>query len=503
MTVLFLANVGTRDVQLSDESLLPEELRGKAAIRLVGKAILEDYRRYAGTLQAPMIAACLRWLLEERQVPPTELHVHLFASDQAAPPTTPERQWLQDTLPFAEVIRRFLLDGGLVYGVESAGKRHGRESCPLRLAGSQVHIHAIKGNPADYAGMLDFFTQKLAHLAERVDPAADIYMEVSGGTPAMTSMLIVAGVEAFGRRVRTLYVEPGARQPYPLDIARRLLARRAREAFCAQVKVYAYAAAAEMLTADQDLLVEDVRRRAVLSALLEYGRRRLAFDFRRAREALNTACQYADQSVAPCLRHWWRELDPEERDTAALVQELIHSTRILYRLGDYADFTQRLFRFQEAAFRHLAERMGLRYKDGDDKRVDPAWVRSVAGLGDFLDAYRTPEGQALRWADVELNRVNLGAFADFFTRNDPAAIPLRPVVEDLHRLSVVADLRNKGLAGHGFQGIGKEDLDAALGEDADGIFPLLERVYQALFGRPVGDSPYDELNKMVLSLLSS
>lgn len=502
MTTLFLANVGTRDVQLSDESLLPEELRGKASPRLVGEEILKDYRRYAGTLQVPMIAACLRWLLEERQVSPTELHVHLFASDQAAPPTTPERQWLQDTLPFAEVIRHFLLDGGLVYAVESAGKRHGRESCPLRLAGSQVHIHAVKGNPADYVGMLDFFTQKLAHLAERVDPAADIYMEVSGGTPAMTSMLIVAGVEAFGRRVQTLYVEPGARQPYPLDIARRLLARRAREAFCAQVKVYAYAAAAEILASDKNLLVEDVRRQDVLSALLEYGRRRLAFDFRRAREALSTACQYADQSVAPHLRQWWRELDPAERDTVVLVQELIHSTRILYRMGDYADFTQRLFRFQEASFRHLAERMGMRYKDEDEKRVDPAWVRSVPGLSDFLDNYRTPDGQALRWMDVELNRVNLGAFADFFTRNDHAAIPLWPAVEKLHRLSGVADLRNKGLAGHGFQGIGKEDLDAAWGEDADGILPLMEQVFQALFGYPVGDSPYDGLNEVLLKLLA-
>lgn len=504
MTVLFLANVGTRDVFLEDPALLPANLRGNPLPRRLGEAILQDYERYAPKLQIPLMAACVRWLLEHEKVEPASLHVHLFASDQLPPPQTPERLWLQDTIHFARLIQHFLLEGRLEWeaSVQEGGQSR-RERRSLRLTRSQVHIHTIAGSPADYRNMLDFFERELPRLAERVGPEGRVYLEVSGGTPAMTSMLIVSGVEVFGKRAQILYLEPEATEPYPLSIGTALLARWAREALRAQVQSYAYAVARETLATEKSLLAPDISRQELLAALLEYGQHRLAFDFARARDALNRACQHADGTVEARIRQWWRELDPTRRDTSSLIAELIHSTRILYRLGNYADFTQRLFRFQEACFRHLAERMGLRYKDKDEKRVDPEWIREVAGLGSFLDSYRTSDGQPLRWSDVELNRINLGAIADFFTQNNPTAAPLRPAVEKLHRLSAVADLRNKGLAGHGFQGVSKEDLDHAFGEDADGVLLLLEQVYRIIFGCPVGDSPYDELNKMVLSLLAS
>lgn len=500
MTVLFLANIGTRDVQVVGDG--PPELQGRTAPRQLGEAILKDYGRYAPKLQIPMVAACVRWLLEHEGVEPDSLHVHLFASDQPPPPTTPERLWQQDTVFFAQVIHHFLLKGGLEWEaqVQESGRVR-RERRSLRLKRAQVYLHLIEGSPADYRNMLDFFGRELPPLAERVGLEDRVYMEASGGTPAMASMLILSGVETFGRRAQVLYVEPGATEPYPLGIGPALLARRPRETLRAQVQSYAYAVARETFASEKDLLVPDRSRQELLAALLEYGQSRLAFDFTRARDALARACQHAGGAVEARIRQWWRELDPAGRDIATLIAELIHSTRILYRLGNYADFTQRLFRFQEAAFRHLAERMGLRYKDKEGKRVDPAWVRGVAGLENFLNAYRTPDGQPLRWSDVELNRLNLGAIADFFIQNDPAA-PLRPAVEELCRLSAVADLRNKGLAGHGFQGVSKEDLKRAFGEDADGLLPLLERVYQSLFERPVGTGPYDALNDLILELLS-
>jgi len=495
MTVLFLANIGTRDVQLRDSAGPQGSLRP----RQLGQAILEDYDRYAPTLQVPMITACLRWLLEHEGVEPGQLHVHLFASDQPAPPTTPERFWLEDTIFFARVIRRFLLQNGLEWeSPVDEGDRPRRERRLLRLPGSQVHIHTIKGSPADYRNLLDFFGRELPPLAERLGPGDRVYLEVAGGTPAMASMLVVSGVEVFGGRTRALYLEQGATEPYPLGIESVLLARRLRETLRAQVQIYAYAVARETFAREKDLLAPDLERQKLLAALLEYGQARLAFDFDQARDALSRACEHAGGQVAARLRQWWRELEPDRRNATALLAELIHATRILYRLGHYADFTQRLFRFQEASFRCLVERMGIQYKDGEGKRLDLAWVESVPGLLDFLKTYPTPDGQPLR-LEGELNRISLGALADFFVQNDR---PLQEAVRELHRLSAVADLRNKGLAGHGFQGVSKGDLDRAFGEDADGLLPLLERIYQALFGSPVGSNPYEDLNGLIQELLS-
>jgi len=499
MTVLFLANVGTRDVQLQDASVLPPGLQDRPHPRQLGRAILEDYGRYAPSLRVPMISACVRWLLEHEGVDPDHLYVHLFASDQPEPPTTPERFWLDDTILFARVIRHFLLQGGLEWeSPADQGARLRRERRPLRLAGSHVHIHTIQGSPADYRNLLDFFGRELPRLAERLAPEDRVYLEVAGGTPAMASMLVVGGVEAFGGRTRTLYLEQGATEPYPLGIESVLLARRLRETLHAQVHIYAYAVARETFAREKDLLSPDLERQKLLAAVLEYGQARLAFDFDQARDALSRACEHADGQVATLLRQWWRELEPDRRNAPALLAELIHATRILYHLGHYADFTQRLFRFQEASFRCLVERMGGRYKDTEGKRIDSAWLESVPGLLDFLKAYPTPDGQPLR-LEGELNRISLGALADFFVQNDRS---LQEAVKELHRLSAVADLRNKGLAGHGFQGVSKGDLNQAFGEDANGLLPLLERIYQALFGGPVGSSPYEDLNGLIQELLS-
>jgi len=501
MTVLFLANVGNHDVRLTDRSLLPTELADqRLSARQLGETILAHYAHYAPALDLPLIGVSLRWLLEREQVAPGELYVHLFASDQ--PPETPAREWSKDTVPFAQVIQRFLKEGGLEWTaeVEQDGQRR-KTRQRLRLSRRQMHVHSIVGNPADYGTMLDFFGQKLPWLAAKIGPGDRVYVEVSGGTPAMTSMLIIAGVNVFGQRADTLYVERGADEPYRISVGRRLLAGHACDTLRTQLDLCAYAAASATFDAEKDLLPINRESRLLIEALLKYADCRLAFDFHRAREALNEARLYARGETRSRVENWWRELG--QRDSALFLTELVHGADIKYQLGEYADFTQRLFRFQEASFRHLAEEMGMRYRDPDsDEHLDLAWADKVAGLRPFLDQYPTPDGYPLR-LDTSLNRISLGAIVDFFTQHDPHWTGLRSVVESTHRLSAVAKLRNKGLAGHGFVGIGKEDLDQQFGGDADQIIPLLRQIYEAIFGQPVKPNPYVAINGLLSELLAA
>jgi hypothetical protein len=440
-----------------------------------------------------MIGVSLRWLLERQGVDPDQLYVHLFASDQA--PIVPERERQKDSILLARVIEGHLMHQGLSYRSDGETRR-------LRLAGRQVHVHAIEGNPADYNNMLETFGRELGRLRRYVGEDDRVYLEVTGGTPAMTSMMIVAGVDAFGRRARTLYVERGAEQPYPVGIGRRFFARRARATLREQIRLYAYKAARSTLDRDGDLVDPHADHQALLRALLVYADRRLAFDFERARDALNQARRYATGQQQALIQHRQRELRGQE--TAALLAELIHSTRIKVELGDYADFTQRLFRFQEGCFRHLAEAMGLQYQGGDERYADMDWVESVPGLTAFLEDYASPVGKAygrIHLRGRTLNRVSLGAIVDFFVAGGEPWGYLEGAVENLHRLSRVANLRNRGLAGHGFQGIGREDLRAAFGDDPDRIVPLLEAVYAEIFGQDVGESPYEAVNELILGVV--
>ncbi len=91
---------------------------------------------------------------------------------------------------------------------------------------------------------------------------------------------------------------------------------------------------------------------------------------------------------------------------------------------------------------------------------------------------------------------------DFVAQNHPKWSG-RQVVEKLHRLSKFSSLRNKGLAGHGFKGIGKPDLETAWGRDPDTIVPFLETIYQALFEQNVSASPYTDVNALIHKILAS
>jgi hypothetical protein len=501
MNTILMANVGNHDVHLRDRALLPENLRDKRYVpsRQLGEEILANYNRYVKAIELPLIGPCLRWLLEDEGVPPDALYVHLFASDQQAPPVTPEGEWNKDTVFFAKVIERLLKSGGLAWTPPGE-----HEKARLQLTSRQVHVHTFPGSPANYNNMMEYFEQELLRLTRWIDEEDAVYLEVTGGTPAMTSMLIVSGVEVFGERAHTLYVERGADRPYQIGIGRRFFARRARNTLRTQLALHGYKSARETLNRHGAVIVPDAERRQLVDRLLHYADRRLAFDFDRAREALQRAQRYATGDVQAQIQYRLRELRPEEeqdRSPADLLAELIHSTRIKYHWGDYADFTQRLFRFQEAILRHLVEQMGLEYSDNDGKHASGSWVKSVPGLTEFLEDYTFGSGQKGIDLDRYLNRISLMAIGEFFAEHDPEWADVRSLLKRIDRISDVARLRNKGLAGHGFEGVGQQDLERAFDDDSDTIIPYLEGIYAAVFEQDVGPSPYETINEVIVGLL--
>jgi len=507
MSVIFIAGVGNNDVQMTRPDLLPDEMQqGHVPARTLGEWLAANIDQHIQHVELPIIGSSIRWLLEHEDVDPQELYVHLFASDQPAPPVTPQGEWLKDSRPFAEVIKRYLNRGCLQWRSRNPDNDKPRGTVQkLTLSGKRMQIHTMRGSPANYSNAFDYFTERLTRLAQRLSDDDRIYLEITGGTPAMTSMLLLCGTDAFGERAKTLYVERGMDRPCALSIGRRLLARQAAFALQTQTRLYAYAVALATLESDGDLIISDAEQRALVSALLRYADRRLAFDFERAREALDEAAQFATgeaQSKISCRQRELKNLD--KAAIADLLAELVHSARIKFDMGHYADFCQRIFRFQEASFRYLAEQIGMRYADkSEQKYVDKSWVASIPGLQAFLADYKAPSGKRYRPVNLRqtLNRVSLGAIVDFFLKNDPHWAGFRTATDHLHALSKLADLRNRGLAGHGFCGIGRQDLDAAFDPDADRVFNLLEQVYEELFERSVGESPYDAFNDLLYSLI--
>lgn len=488
MSVWLLANVGNSDLQI-DKTQLPslpvgEDPKKWWTPRRIGEAVRDNPDRFAGTIKLPLLEPTVNWLFEHENVTGSDLRLVLFASDQPREDTI-EQEWHKDTYPIAEALCKIV-----------TGK-------PFHIPQKQARIERILGSPADYSNMLSFYTRALPQVAKQVQPDDRIFLEVSGGTPAMASMLIVMGVEAFGERVRTLYIERNATVPYEVSVSRELFARKTRDTLCDQVRLHAYAVASQTLDDAGYLIAPDDNERQLLVALLHYADRRLSFDFDRARNTLQNARQLSVGEPQARIGRWLREL--ESPDTAAHLSELIHSASIKLSFGDYADFVQRAFRFQEASFRYMLEQAGVEYNDKKGKYVKNEWLQSQPELVKFLENYQNPQTR-LRdpvKLDRPLNRYSLGAVVDFYVQTRDPWKRWRRSAQQLHRLSVVADLRNKGVSGHGFDGIGQDDLEQAYEQPVEVLRQDLESIYEALFGQLPGPNPYDAINAVILELVQA
>lgn len=494
MKVLLIANIGNSDLILNQKELLPATLAtGQLTVRQLGEEIRQNVDRYAEHLSLPLLTPTLRWLFEHEQLAPEDLCICLFASDQPAG-LTREDERQKDTLPTAETIRKLVSNGK--YLTQLLKIKNLKNGIPAK----QICLETIDGNPADYANMLAIYTSKLPSHLKRIASDEQVYLEVSGGTPAMTAMLIVTAVEMFGARTHTLYVDRHGKEPYEVAVASELFGRRTRATLRTQIEMHAYSVALRTLNENRPIITSDENRFQWLGALLRFADRRLAFDFEAARDALVEARRRSTGRPQAQVQFWLQQL--EDPELPMLLAELIHSARIKDGFGDYADFVQRLFRFQEACFRYMAEQVGMQYsKPGDERMVSSDWLEQQPGLKKF-SAHYTPAGANTGPLEIDfgrtLTRYSLSAVVDYFIQQDLQWAHWQPVATKLHALSKAADLRNKGLSGHGFQGISRTMIEEAYGSGINMILQELETIYQALFSATLSDDPYAVVNQILL-----
>ncbi|MCU0498997.1 MAG: hypothetical protein MUF87_16725 [Anaerolineae bacterium] len=480
--VVLLANVGNSDVKLEDETRLPkqpDEYRRSA--RKLGEEIRDKFETYVDSIQLPLLEPTLEWITKDATCNIKDIVVFIFASDQDKK-VTREEEWRNDTAPYAEVIQLYL---------------NQKQQMPKK----QVKIIPISGNPANYPNALEFHQKTLTDIKNRLPADARVYMEVSGGTPAMTAMLMLMGVETFGQDVITLYMDRGSKSPKRLGVSEALFARKTKQTLRDQMNLYAYGAARKTVIQDGRLLTADENRRNLISKLLGYADRRLAFDYKRARDELEGSKVVGELQAQ--LDYWQREL--AEPKASHHLAELIHSAQIKLFQGEYADFTQRLFRFQEAILRCMAEQMGIIIIDN---YLSDTWRSEKPELDNYLKSYRRRENgiilsegsKAIETKGRSLNRYSLGAIVDYFIQQSDWSHWSEPT-EKIFRLSLVADLRNKGIAGHGFEGISQEDIENVYTHNCDQLINHLKEIYEAVFEKAIRDNPYDTINALILDLI--
>ncbi|WP_322815643.1 hypothetical protein [Chloroflexus sp.] len=489
MNALLICNVGGRDVSHPDR---PKNLHSE---RQWAQTALAQYPELCDTFRLPIIRKALHYLATRHVILD---QVILIASDQPPPPVGNAQFWSSDTIYSAQIIARLLCDGLTPYP---------------RLNEQQIEIWTIQTedgqgcDPSDYDLTLRFLERQLAEL-RRVYPHHTAFFEVTGGTPAMTTGLLIAGTETFGGQTEILSVHPYQELPIALNTGKRLLATPLRASLRSHAASYAYDAAARTFREHKSIITDRLEPTAarLIASLLAYAHHRFNFDFASARDALQRV-----GDAGP----WQAELDSllaqvnqlalapvDQLVRQCRLAELVHGAAARYQIGLYADFLTQVVRFEENLLRYLCIQQRAQFLDRQ-QQIDPdgtylarKWLRQQKFT---LSRDRDPK------RDLIVDRsVMQELLAHLFDQAQPDQ---RNLLMAIDRLGKLVKRRNR--LTHHLEGVQKADLardfagPQAPPAAADQIVPHLEQLYEQVCRQPLPPSPYQHINQLLDRLLQA
>ena len=495
MTTILICNVGNSDIQIAPDRLpdtLQSYARDKQPIpeRLRAQELLDHYSDYLAQIDLALIRKAIRHVEDQTETLPDQ--VILIASDQPAPPQSSARFYNMDTIITAEVIKQVLVDR---YHLPEAS-----------VAIWRIIDAESQHNPADYDGVMRSMEHQIAELRAQA-PDARCYLEVTGGTPAMTTSLLIAGTKVLGKQAIPIYITQNSEMAYSLNTGRKLLQHTIQGIILSDLAIYSYGSAGKTYEQHRDLF-RDYQKESVQQltiALLRYAHQRLNLDFQSCRRALSGM----DGADGGRYRTQISQLYQEVTQVSApwLLREVYYGAKIKYERGEYADFTGRIFRFHEGCLRYLVEQWGAQFVDEQGKEFRSDWVQSEPVL---LKKLTDKSGQPR----LDVNRVTLSTTASFLAkqRGDPTA---QEVCKRLTRIDALANLRNRTQIAHGYTGLSRQvladyfalkqnEIDAgkhAPAEEADKIVIMLGEIYTHAMGNALVSNPFDKINNLLRQML--
>jgi hypothetical protein len=313
----------------------------------------------------------------------------------------------------------------------------------------------------------------------KISPDADvIHISITGGTPAQNMALLTRSLMKYGHMVQIIYKPKGLKETKRLKIGEEITRILLSERLNALIERHLYGAAAELAEESNILSQKKVHK-------LRAQEHRGLFDFEECVEDMKKVFVATSGEEKAKVK---KEMDEMERlkdglkgknllseeyflTYKALINELYTNMKQKWEQGAYADFLGRLFRFEEAVLRYVFER---EFKVNTEKEEKgeflefQRFVKSNNKLTDFLNQSKI-ESQ-------EPNRRALFMILTFLKKENSERIDIKEIQERIGRIEKMADLRNKSILAHGFEGISKRDLEkyGNILEDIDIIVKKLQ-----------------------------
>lgn len=478
--VMLIAPVGTREVTLTDLNLLPDEAirarwnhadpKERIGARIKGEVLSADFERYAPAVSLDILGKAVKYVLQQHGKIDQLI---LVASDQVDAKLPYYRN--NDTIEIAKLMRTWL-----------------RADKTLKPVGDHTKIEVVTENPADYEIMRNFYRKKLPGWRKQLAPDGVCYLEITGGTSQMSTMLLFEGVNFLRTQATPLYVLAEYEMPLHLDIGRQILVDELITTVQRDLEIHAYHAAWKTLLDNRTLSEQALPYFAGLVAVIDAARHRLNFDFAKAQKALFGADQTVPPSFKRAILDLADELSEAKRSKEWLIAEVFYGAQVSFQNEVYADFVGRTFRFQEALLRYLCETWGAQFDPKDKARLDQSWVTEA----NLLEALQKQQVDVQR----EISRRSLHILAMEIARRANNSEG-QTLLKRLGRFEQIAALRNQLVITHGFEGVSLQKLADAYKGDAHGILEDMKLILQEALGIEPKVSPYTRINQLCQRLL--
>ncbi|MCZ7381067.1 MAG: hypothetical protein O8C64_05805 [Candidatus Methanoperedens sp.] len=425
MKSMLIANVGNSDLGTGEQAYFSKGIHN---IYEESKKFCDDkYFKFDAILLEPMI----KELIKEYEIE----GIYLLATEQR-----PIHQ--QDTIYIARIIKEILYKKFEIKSIEI------------------IQIHE---NPSDYDEMFNLYEREIRKIA----PDADvIHISITGGTPGQNMALLTRSLMIFGKKVQIIYKPKGIKETKRLKIGEEITKILLSERLKALKERHLYGVAAELAEESNILSQKEVYRLRALE-------HKSLFDFE---ECVNDLERVFDTASGEEKARIKKEIEEIKRlheglknkkpfseeyflTYKALIRELCENMKIKLDQSAYTDFLGRLFRFEEAILRYAFEKetniITERIKGGFEDFEK--YIKSDKDLLSFL------EGEGIKLEYIDPNRRILRKIIEFWVTKRGIK-KWGQVFGFVNRINKpegnsLADLRNKSILAHGFEGISKNDFE--------------------------------------------
>lgn len=317
----------------------------------------------------------------------------------------------------------------------------------LGFSNIKVNNYVIKDNPADYDVMMDRYKK----IIESSTDCEVVYINLTGGTPAMNMSLLYNSTNEINIKVIPLYVNGKTKRTIKLRVIEELKKNKIKDELKTFIAKHLYDAA--IMTIERNEKSLDVNKARIVVAMLNIAKDRREFNFEKALEPIDQLKYELPNSRDVFDRFEEAVTNLNSSNDLYMLNELKNNAIYKYTDGAYTDFLGRIFRIQEASYALLLRKNRL-IKEKKDK-----YVLNKENLSheqeEEIKNFKNDNGEKIE-VDKGLNTYSMEKVLECILSDRSLEMEL---LDKLKQLDKLKKLRNKSILAHGYKGVSKQVID--------------------------------------------